>query len=417
MTGSTAVTPTVAPAGPTRPALRWGLAVLCLTQITSWGVLYYAFPVMLQTIVADTGWSTTMVTGAFSAGLGVSALVGIPVGRLLDRYGPGPVMTAGSVVGVVAVVGIALAQGPWWFLGGWLLAGAAQAALLYPPAFAALTRWFWPRHVRALTIVTLAGGLASTVFAPVTAALLDHGSWRWAYLILAATLATVTIPLHLALLRIPWPEPKPEPSTVSRDPADPGRGGDRAVLTSPGFLVLAGAFGVAGFGFFVALVFLVPLLTDQGFSTTTAAWALGLSGAGQLLGRIGYGWLVRRTSVRARTVGILAAGGVTTAAVAVAPGPAALVIAVAVLAGAARGLFTLLSATAVSDRWGSHRFGSRNGVFHAPLTAAMATAPLVGAVAAGWLGSYGAVFVALAVVMLLAAAVSVLVSATGSVGR
>ena len=32
------------------------LLVLCLTEITSWGVLYYAFPVLAPSISDDTGW-------------------------------------------------------------------------------------------------------------------------------------------------------------------------------------------------------------------------------------------------------------------------------------------------------------------------------------------------------------------------
>jgi hypothetical protein len=43
------------------------LAVLCVTQIVSWGVLYYAFPVLAPSIAADTGWSVSAVTAAFSA--------------------------------------------------------------------------------------------------------------------------------------------------------------------------------------------------------------------------------------------------------------------------------------------------------------------------------------------------------------
>src|SRR3978361_1863477 len=74
------------------------LVVLCATQIMSWGTLYYAFPVLAPSLSADTGWSVPTATAAFSAGLVVSALVGIPVGRLLDRVGPRPVMTAGAGV-------------------------------------------------------------------------------------------------------------------------------------------------------------------------------------------------------------------------------------------------------------------------------------------------------------------------------
>ena len=41
------------------------LLVLCLTEITSWGVLYYAFPVLAPAIADDTGWSVSAVTAAF----------------------------------------------------------------------------------------------------------------------------------------------------------------------------------------------------------------------------------------------------------------------------------------------------------------------------------------------------------------
>jgi MFS family permease len=81
-------------------------------QITGWGVMYYTFPVALAGIATDTGWAETTVTVAFSTGLIVSAVAGIPVGRLLDRYGPRPVMTGGSVVAVPALVLVALARVP-----------------------------------------------------------------------------------------------------------------------------------------------------------------------------------------------------------------------------------------------------------------------------------------------------------------
>ena len=80
----------VAPTGTgDRSRPRAALPALCATQITSWGIVYYAFPVLNARITADTGWSTTATTGAFSAALVVSALAGIPVGRILDRRGRG----------------------------------------------------------------------------------------------------------------------------------------------------------------------------------------------------------------------------------------------------------------------------------------------------------------------------------------
>ncbi|MFD7621247.1 MFS transporter [Streptomyces sp. NPDC059802] len=134
-------------------------------------------------------WRTAGPCGAFSAALLVSAFAGIRVGRIIGHRGPRTVMTAGSVLGVASLLLIAAAPNPPVFFAGWLLAGLAVAATFYQPAFATLTLWWAPDHVRALTIVTLAGGLASTVFAPLTAMLADHLTWRATCTVLALVLA------------------------------------------------------------------------------------------------------------------------------------------------------------------------------------------------------------------------------------
>jgi MFS family permease len=160
-----------------------------VARVASWALPFEAlYQAALAAITADTGWSATAVTAAFSAGLVVSALAGIPVGRWLDRFGPRRVMTAGSLLGVPSAVAVALAPGYGWFLAAWLVAGVAMAAVFYQAAFAALTRWYGDRRVRALTTVTLVAGLSSTVFVPLTHALLDVLSWRGTYLVLAAVL-------------------------------------------------------------------------------------------------------------------------------------------------------------------------------------------------------------------------------------
>ncbi|RZS43781.1 MFS transporter [Herbihabitans rhizosphaerae] len=63
--------------------------------------------------------------------------------------------------------------------------------------------------------------------------------------------------------------------------------------------------------------------------------------------------------------------------------------------GAARGIFTLLQATAITDRWGPAHYGRLNGVLSAPAMVATAVAPGAGAVLAGPLGGYPAMFLIL----------------------
>lgn len=380
-----------------RAGLRRVLAVLCVTEIASWGVLYYAFPVLAAGITVDTGWSIGTITAAFSLGLVVSAIVGIPAGRWLDRYGPRRVMTGGSVLAVPAVAGIATAPNLPVFFAAWALAGVAMAGVLYQPAFAALTRWWGPRRVTALTAVTLLAGLASTVFAPLTAALAEPLGWRGTYLVLAAVLAVVTIPAHLFGLRGHWPDPdhSATPAHVEGDPS--------LVARSRPFVLLVIAIALATFSAFAVVVNQVPLLIERGLSTTTAAWVLGLGGVGQVLGRLGYGALAARTGVRSRTALVLAASAITTALLAALPGPTALLIAVAMLAGAARGVFTLLQATAISDRWGAAHYGRLGGILAAPAMVATALSPWAGAALSEVLDGYPAVFWLLAGIAAVAA--------------
>ena len=91
----------------------------------------------------------------------------------------------------------------------------------------------------------------------------------------------------------------------------------------------------------------------------------------------------------------MAAIGATTLLLGLLPGPAALLVAASVLAGAVRGVFTLTEATLVTDHWGPGRYAAVNGVFNAPLTAAGAIAPSIGAAIAATIGSYPVLFVIL----------------------
>ena len=374
------------------------LPALCATQITSWGIVYYAFPVLNPEITAATGWPSTATMAAFSLALIVSGIAGIRVGRIIDHRGPRTVMTAGSAAGAASMVVIALAPNLPVFFAGWILAGFAMAATFYQPAFAALTRWFAPDHVRALTIVTLAGGLASTVFAPLTAVLANHFTWRTTFLTLAAILAVVTIPAHALALRAPWPPAPPGPADITSTPKE--------VVRSRSFLLLGLAFMLSAFAMYAVVVTLVPLLIERGYTTSQAAWALGLGGAGQTLGRTLYATLARRTGPTTRTVALIVLGALTTAALAIVPGPYGLLIVMSVVAGVVRGNLTLLQATAITDRWGTTHYGRLSGILSAPAMTASALAPFAAALLAPPLGGTPQLFGLLAVLGLVAAIVA-----------
>ena len=189
--------------------------MLCVTEIVSWGVLFYAFTVLADAIRDREGWPLTHVVAVFTVAQLMAAGVGLWVGRRLDRHGPRLVMTGGSIVGVLSVVLIAIAPSLPFFAAAWVLAGVAMSATLYPPAFATLNHWAGAQRVRALTAVTLVAGFASTVFAPLTALLLALGTWRSAYLLLAIPLA-LTIPRTGSVSADPGPSTAPVTDPTAR---------------------------------------------------------------------------------------------------------------------------------------------------------------------------------------------------------
>lgn len=388
-----------------RHGLRRVVAVLCTTEIISWGVLFYAFPVLATTIAHTEHRSLPTLVAVFTGAQVIGAVAGIWVGRHIDRYGPRGVMTAGSALGVLGVLVLALAPGLAGFLIGWVVIGVAMSATLYPPAFAAITHWAGPMRVRALTIVTLVAGLASTVFAPLTAVLESLTDWRTTYALLAIPLGA-TIVLHWTGLRAPWPATTGGPGA----PAPPGVTPDTQrwrdpVVRSRRFAALWVAMTLGGFSVYAVVVNLIPLLEQNGISTTTAAVALGVGGVGQVAGRLGYQRYLDPLPPGARTALTLGAAALTTSLLAVVHHPLALVLAISFAAGLARGIYTLIQATAVSDRWGTANFGARNSLLSGGTTVAAAGAPWIGAAAASALGSYSAAFLVLACASAVAAAI------------
>jgi MFS family permease len=208
----------------------WPLvAVLAVTETVSWGVLYYALPVLIVPMREDLGWSTAELAGGLSLALVVSALTGIPVGRWLDRHPPRTMMLAGSVLGSGLVAAWSQVHSLLAFYLVWAGIGMAMAMVLYQAAFTALSKWFASRRRDALTALTLVTATASMIFSPLTNGLAAQVGWRDAVLALAIALAAITVPLHALL-----PHRSPPPATHPDAGADAQASG-RAALRSSDF--------------------------------------------------------------------------------------------------------------------------------------------------------------------------------------
>ena len=363
------------------------VGALSITETITWGIVFYGFAVFLTPMERDLGFSRVALTGAFSVGLAVSALVGVPVGKWIDRHGARALMTAGSIAAVLLMLAWARVETLLQLYVVWALMGLAMAATLYEPAFAAVIGWF-PRHRdRALLTLTLAGGLASTIFIPVMTWLLARTDWRTALLALGAFLAVTTIPLHALALRPPPRAPAPASGAAAGDGSQTLRDALRAGV----FWVLTAAFVASNFAGNAITVHITPYLVGHGYPLATAAMTIGWIGAMQLVGRIMFGPVAARFGHRTMTAVVFIVQAIALALLATVRHLPSL-IPIIVLMGAATGMGTLARASIVAEIFGRRNYGAISGAMALGANGARAAAPVGAALMLTALGAYEVVF-------------------------
>ncbi|MDP3719669.1 MAG: MFS transporter [Acidobacteriota bacterium] len=381
-----------------------------LGQCVSWGVLYYAFGVLVVPVERELGVARWVVVGAFSVALLVSAVASPPVGRLVDR-GQGPfVVQAGGLAAAALLAVWALVPNVVLSYLIWAALGVCMAAVLYEPIFGMVGKAVADAgdRLRAIATITVFGGLASTVFLPLTGALVDGLGWRPAVGILAALLAIATVAVHRLVFAGNAPSRPVAPSRQSLPSRQdvPSRPTFALRATAGKQAALIAIFTVSSFAGAALATNLVPALVDRGLLPRAAAALGGVFGIMQLPGRLLF---ARRTgaisprALLATSVGLQVAGLLVLAA---SDSFAPIAGGVALFA-CGSGLATVARPYLVLVFYGQDRAGEMNGVFARPQQLARAAGPVAAAALAGVTG-YGVVFGILAALM-----VAVLVALSG----
>src|SRR5262249_56519002 len=123
------------------------VSTLSVTETITWGILYYAFGMLLAPMEREMGWSRAQSTAAFSIALFLAAAGAVPAGRLVDRGRARVMMTLGSCAGTLLLVAWAHVESLHALYLVWAAIGVTMATVLYEPAFALLAKGFV--HARA----------------------------------------------------------------------------------------------------------------------------------------------------------------------------------------------------------------------------------------------------------------------------
>ncbi len=352
------------------------MLALALAQLVAWGTLFYSFAILVEPMGVEFGWSKAEMNGALSLGLAVTGTASYTVGRWIDRRGGRLLMTVGSILGAILLALWAQITALWQLYAVWAAIGAVSAMVLYDPVFAVVARVFSSDYRRAITTITLLGGLASTVFIPLSQVLVELLGWRHALLALAA----IQLPLCAG---IPWFLLRGREASGSIAPpiGDIRSAGvvGRA-LRQPTFWLLVVSF-VSYALFYTSLLFnLIPMLRERGFTTGEAVAIYAFIGPAQVAGRIALLLLERFLTVTvAGLVGTVLPATAMAVLLVVEPG-SLLMFAFAIAFGAGMGIKTIVQATAAPEFLGREGYGSLQGALLMPVYAAQAAAPFVAAI-------------------------------------
>lgn len=128
--------------------------------------------------------------------------------------------------------------------------------------------------------ITLWGGLASTVFWPATAFLLDHVSWRAMFVTYAFLILCTCVPIAIGLRRIATDGPAGD-AAPEREAAAPRQAVSAGSL--PVFLIVAAAFALGGVAYNLPSLML-PVLDGLGLGASALVVGM-LFGPAQTTGR------------------------------------------------------------------------------------------------------------------------------------
>ncbi len=346
------------------------IAVLGLITIAVYGCWFYAFGVLLDPIIEDTGWSEPSVAAVFGASALIAAFGSLAGGWLLDRLGSRIVFGIAALVGAASFYVASNATTVGVFVVSGAIGGGTLASLgFYHVTQTTAVRVSPGEEDRAIAVLTIWGAFSSAIYIPLTAWLVSAFDWRVALRLLTMSAVVMLVAGSIAI------------DTRQRDTPPPRVFGElgRSVRTPPARRFLVSQM-LAGLGVGTILVYQVPAMTSAGLALGVASFWAGFRGFAQLGGRLPIMPLTRRFGVPGTLRIAYAAIGLGSLALALA-GNQILAATYAVLAGFGIGAVSPLVGMHSNRVFGATAMGTAMGL----VSLGFLLANSVGPVGAAWI--------------------------------
>ena len=389
-----------------RPYYGWVVTWVSFSVLAITYGVQFSFGVLIPDIEAETGWSRTQVSLAYSLYVLLYSSLSFVSGAITDRWGPRRVIAGGGVFLGAGYVFTGLAHQLWHlYLSLGLLAAIGMSAS-FVPCNATVVRWFVRRRGQALSISTAGTGLGGLLFPSIAGVLSGRMGWRTTYIIfglfagvwlLAASKLMVRSPEDRGLMVDGDPAPIVamgpfEGPTIAAASTRPPELDARQALRTRAFWLTGAIFAFTWVAVFFPLVHLAPFAESLGLTGTVASAAVGAIGFGGLLGRLASGSASDRLGRLPTLALVIAVQAVAFGGFAASHGALA-VYAAAVAFGFGYGGSTTLFPAVVGDNFGRSHAGAIVGLIFAGAGSLAAIGPTVAGYLYDTTGSYRLSFV------------------------
>jgi MFS family permease len=343
--------------------------VIALTLALAYGI-WYSYSVILVALLADFGWSRSVLAGAFSVFTLVHGGVNPLIGMLCARFRPLRVIAAGgAAMGATLFLDSFISSPLGLYLGFGVATAVAVALGGWVPSLVFVQRNFQERLGLSVGIISSGVGVGMLLVVPLTQLLIDAFGWRVAFRVLGVVALVWIVPSSLWLRHVMLQAPENRGQT-------PVRQNQEKSGSEPDSLTLGQAMRTEAFWLLMAMFFFgnvasqtlhvhqVAYLVDQGLAAIAAASVVGVVGLASIVGKTGGGWLsdrIEREVVYVAGIAILVASAFVLLFLKKGSSvwPA---YGYAVLLGIGYSVTAALTPVIVSDRFSGPHFGAIVGV-------------------------------------------------------
>jgi MFS family permease len=387
----------------------WIVAACMLCSLVGNALGLFGAGVYLHEVVTANGWTTGLVSGAVTLFYMVSALLLIPVGSGIKRYGPRPIIALGGIALAGGVIEIGHATVPWEAYLAFLFMGIGWAGLSTTAVATTLAPWFDRHQGRAVSIASLGASAGGILGAPALLFGITRIGFASTTIMAGVFAIAVVLPVAGLVLRN-----RPQDLGLLPDGLPLGPGAtttDTTNWTLPMALrtpALRSVMATFGIGMMVQIGFLTHQVTllVQAIDRLAVSITVSSTAVAALAGRLALARFADEMDARVTTaVALLVAAG-SLGAMGLFPVPSVL-IGASVVFGLTVGNVTTLSPIIVRREFGAQAFGLIFGVASCGIQLATALGPSLYGLLHDAFGSYDPALIGGAALDVAAATVAI----------